>query len=374
MRCAGIRRHLQLSAQLSFGTSSAATHMIWCIQRKGLEDEILSLREDGSGSLTRGGAVLTGRWQEDKSGLRFSVQQGPSAGEYYMGRLDGPERTTLSKGVVGRGLKIVGKFSGMAALPPPPVPGLTAVPKVMPPPLASLPSSVQYVPEFISAEDEAVLLEHVRLAPAERWTGGSGRRNLNYGGKPSERQMVEPLPGWLQCLVDALVVSGGWPAATSPNHVLINEYTAGSGLTPHTDGPLYSARVATLSLGSDVLLDLHRPPNTADEPPARFAQLLLRRRSLNVMADDAYSAVWHGITAAPTDTVTELVANLECAAEELGEIITRAPRVSIVFVHKLQHEMHALGGAVTRENGPAFVAAPPATAAATAGGGEGVYE
>ena len=48
-----------------------------------------------------------------------------------MGRLD-KERTTLSKGVVGRGLKIVGKFSGMAALPPPPMPGLTAVPKVMP--------------------------------------------------------------------------------------------------------------------------------------------------------------------------------------------------------------------------------------------------
>ena len=180
--------------------------------------------------------------------------------------------------------------------------------------------------------------------------------------------MTEPLPDWVARLVDALVASGCW-AGPAPNHVLINDFVAGAGLTPHTDGPLYSSRVATLSLGSDVLLDLHKPgggggeagaslpppPSFIESPHATkaeyekwleqreaaassggrpFAQLLLRRRSLNVMSDDAYTHVFHGITAHERDVVGPLVANRQSEAE-LGEVLQRAHRVSVVFVHKL---------------------------------------
>ena len=316
----------------------------WVIRREKQEDEILELHADGSGALTRSGQVLRGRWLEETRGsmcsVRFSVQQGVASGEYYMGRLD-ETRTALTKGVIGRGVgRIVGRFAASAVQAPPPLPLLERLPVSLPPPLVGLPKSVLYVPDFLSSADEATLLEHVRLAPAERWTGGSGRRTQNYGGSPGDADVEERLPPWLQALVDALVRTGAWPAEAPPNHVLINEFSPGAGLTPHTDGPLYSPRVATLSLGSDVLLDLHEPPARPGAVPHLHSQLLLRARSLNVMAADAYSRVWHGITSAPSHEITSLVANRQ-PGDELGHVVERAYRVSIVFVHKLPRVLRA---------------------------------
>ncbi|CAN0496491.1 unnamed protein product, partial [Discosporangium mesarthrocarpum] len=41
-----------------------------------------------------------------------------------------------------------------------------------------------------------------------------------------------------------------------PNHVLLNEYSGGQGISPHKDGPLYDGRVAILSLGRPARLVL----------------------------------------------------------------------------------------------------------------------
>ena len=129
--------------------------------------------------------------------------------------------------------------------------------------------------------------------------------------------------------------------------MLINEFEAGAGLTPHTDGPLYIPRVATLSLGSDCVLDLH---DSATTPPR--AHLLLRRRSLNVMAGTSYTHLFHGITAREADTFRmgaagELVdgtsnapiANAASATQKESrrffDPIPRQRRWSIVFVHKV---------------------------------------
>ena len=98
-----------------------------------------------------------------------------------------------------------------------------------------------------------------------------------------------------------------------------------------------------LALESDVVLELHTPQPAADAPPPPTPtptptptppiELLLRRRSLNVLAGGAY-ALHHGIAARERDVVGPLVANLQ-PGDLPGEEIVRARRVSIVLVHKL---------------------------------------
>lgn len=240
-----------------------------------------------------------------------------------------------------------------------------------------LPSgSVHYVPDFVTAADEELLLQHI-FSPenVSRWSAGNGRRTQNYGGDPSVPELSEELPGWLRQLNDALTRSGAWPLAGDhvklpPNHVIINEYSDGrAGLTPHTDGPLYAARVAVLSLLSDVVLELHTPCDDAVrcEAPTRLARMLLRRRSLNVLDAQAYN-LFHGIRAAEADCITatssgggdaaesgggsddaesnaprsqqlaeeeDVVNRHEAGVGPRGELVRRERRVSIVFVCKL---------------------------------------
>lgn len=233
-------------------------------------------------------------------------------------------------------------------------PALAQLPPI-PPPLASLPPSVTYVPDFVCEADEELLLSHVRQAPQSRWSGseGDGRRTQNYGGAPGSLQIAEGLPEWLAPLVKAVVESGVWGDTPPPNHVLVNVFQPGSGLVPHTDGPLYAGpRVATLSLGSDVFLDLHEP-----HVAAPHASLLLRRRSLNVISAEAYHQ-FHGIAERASDVVNGTVANAEAAGATPGECVPRAPRVSIVFVSKLEEGAAAASPLALLE-----VVAPPGGAA-----------
>lgn len=207
-----------------------------------------------------------------------------------------------------------------------------------PPPLASLPPSCSYFPDFVSTADEATLLQHILCAPAAKWSPGVGRRTQNWGGRPGEKQVAEPLPSWLQALVEALLRSGAWPAGDPPpNHVIINDYETGrEGLTPHTDGPLYTDCVAVLSLMADVVIELHRPEDAAVacEPPTRLGRMLLRQRSLNVLKGEAYRC-YHGIPRGECDVVDAAVDNLREAEGIEGEEVTRQRRVSVVFVAKL---------------------------------------
>jgi len=237
--------------------------------------------------------------------------------------------------------------AGAEPTPPPPLPcPAFAVTPPMPPPLPSplLVPSISVVRDFITAEDEELLLAHIAAAPPDRWTGGRpGRRTANWGGRPGELFIKEALPLWISSLVDALVRSGAWPVDVvggPPNHCLINEYEASAGLTPHTDGVMYAPHVCTLSLGSDVVLDLHRPTaaDAADANAPPLASLLLRRRSLNIYAGPAYSELFHGIAPREADVLTEAVVNFEADKDTLGEEIRRQRRWSVVFVHKLQQK------------------------------------
>lgn len=95
---------------------------------------------------------------------------------------------------------------------------------------------------------------------------------------------------------------------------------------PHEDGPAFRPIVATLSLGSYTILDIHHylsttspsPPMTTSEAMAEeadslygrpiaaipLAHLLVLPRSLLILSSSLYTAHLHGITAAEVDTVT----------------------------------------------------------------------
>ena len=164
------------------GTS--ITSSWWEVVRKGAS-EWLELSPDGTGCLVRGtGEVLRGKWHEKSGELRFTL---PS-GEFYMGRVEGGE---IPKGVMGRGPgQISGRFTARNLGPPPSLPSLPL--ELLPPapsPLPSVLASVQYMPEFVSEDDQAILLAHVRRAESWRWTGGGGRRTVRHPTSPAHRSL-----------------------------------------------------------------------------------------------------------------------------------------------------------------------------------------
>ncbi|MCL4126001.1 UNVERIFIED_CONTAM: hypothetical protein GTU68_045408, partial [Idotea baltica] len=92
------------------------------------------------------------------------------------------------------------------------------------------PPKALYIPNFISEEEEKILLQKVYEAPKPKWVHLSNRRLQNWGGLPHPKGMVaEPLPQWLKsCMtkVDALNLFNG----NVTNHVLVNEYLSGQGI------------------------------------------------------------------------------------------------------------------------------------------------
>merc|ERR1712194_208631 len=93
---------------------------------------------------------------------------------------------------------------------------------------------------------------------------------------------IAPVPAPLRCLSRALVEQGIFEVL--PNHVLVNEYHPGQGILPHTDGPAYFSRTATLSLGSDVLIRF-TPRKQATDDDDRTRQLWLPKGCLLVFED-----------------------------------------------------------------------------------------
>lgn len=110
---------------------------------------------------------------------------------------------------------------------------------------------------------------------------------------------------------------------------------------PHTDGPFYEPRTATLSLGSDAIMHFSPRVATADigQPGVDIARtqasLVLRDRCLVVFADDAYSHLLHGLDAVREETVGTQsgvpIINGDAAGAPEGTLIRRRLRVSLTF-------------------------------------------
>ena len=56
---------------------------------------------------------------------------------------------------------------------------------------AALTQGLFYVPNFISEEEQAQLLQALDAAPARRWTAAGERQMQNWGGRPGEAVVRE---------------------------------------------------------------------------------------------------------------------------------------------------------------------------------------
>ena len=120
--------------------------------------------------------------------------------------------------------------------------------------------------------------------------------------------------------------------------MLINEYSPGQGIFPHEDGPAYHPVVATISLGSHVVLDIYAKKDDGSgerEAEPRW-RILQEPRSLLITTGELYRDHLHGI--AETDVDEKLNEkglanwNLLGKKEDFSRgVKTRGTRVSLTF-------------------------------------------
>lgn len=145
--------------------------------------------------------------------------------------------------------------------------------------LDNLPDSLYYVPNFITNEEEEQLITCVNNVPRTRWVQLRNRRLQNWGGQPHAKGMIqtESLPKWLDSITERILHLGNETIFSDMsfqfNHCLVNEYQAGQGIMPHTDGPVYHPIVTTVSLQSHTVIEFYRPIES-EVRDRRFAILI----------------------------------------------------------------------------------------------------
>ncbi|CAD5224277.1 unnamed protein product [Bursaphelenchus xylophilus] len=200
------------------------------------------------------------------------------------------------------------------------------------------PPTIRYIPNFITENEEQMLLNRVYTAPKPKWEYLKDRRLQNWGGLVGKSGLISDgnIPQWLQSLIDKIMsVKNGFPEGNRPNHVLINEYLSGQGIMPHTDGPAFFPLVSTVSLGSSTFLDFYTPLEPGSENPApisdRFVgSMLLQPRSLVLINSQAYSAHLHGIADRPADPVHDRIFNRPPGLVQ-NESLPRQTRISLTI-------------------------------------------
>ncbi|KAI9045702.1 uncharacterized protein KD926_007003 [Aspergillus affinis] len=175
--------------------------------------------------------------------------------------------------------------------------------------ITSLPEDAFYIADFITAEEEEILLQKITTAPLPRWTLLSHRRLQTWPSAltKSNTLLSTPLPAWLVSPIitprfDSLGIFADAPHR-APNHVLVNEYRPGQGIMPHEDGAAYYPLVATVSLGAPIVLDLYSKGEQRDDDDGQRPRyrILQERRSLLITRKKIYTEFLHGIAETSKD-------------------------------------------------------------------------
>ncbi|KAI1327864.1 hypothetical protein F5Y16DRAFT_181786 [Xylariaceae sp. FL0255] len=175
--------------------------------------------------------------------------------------------------------------------------------------IPQLPSSAFYISDFITQDEEQVILSKIASAPKPRWKQLTKRRLQTWPSDLVNNKLVEsPLPLWLEepvvSRLRSLPVALDTNSITHifedsphqrPNHVLINEYPPGVGIMPHKDGAAYHPVVCTVSLGGSLCLNIHkmREDKTLESSPTW--RILQEPRSVLITTADLYTEYLHGI-------------------------------------------------------------------------------
>lgn len=127
-----------------------------------------------------------------------------------------------------------------------------------------LPHGFQYVPDFLSTEEESALLAHTAAAPFReiRMRGQVALRRTahygwDYGYESWQVTPTTPVPEWLHPLRErAAALIGIVPEAFE--EVLLTEYPRGSGIGWHRDAPMFGDAVVGVSLRASCRLRFRR--------------------------------------------------------------------------------------------------------------------
>lgn len=165
-----------------------------------------------------------------------------------------------------------------------------------------------YTEGFISVAEETELLRRLEEVP---WSTELQRRVYSFGSRYSpegEKLPREPLPDWVQELAQRLYDRGLFKPL--PDRALANEYLPGQGISTHSDYLDTGDTVASLSLGSSVVMDFARG--------GVKLPVWLERRSVVVMRGVARYEWTHGIARRKSDKVAT-------------STVPRSRRVSLTF-------------------------------------------
>ncbi|KAF9772064.1 hypothetical protein IL306_010257 [Fusarium sp. DS 682] len=166
--------------------------------------------------------------------------------------------------------------------------------------ISTLPQTAYYIPNFITKEEEQIILNKISSAPKPRWKQLTKRRLQTWPSDLVNNKLLEaPLPTWLQDpVISRLTALSAQDSAPGhifensphkkPNHVLINEYPPG-------DGAAYWPVVCTVSLGASLCLNLHRSKDDGALDPEPVWRILQEPRSLLITTDQLYTDYLHGI-------------------------------------------------------------------------------
>lgn len=244
--------------------------------------------------------------------------------------------------------------------------------------IKSLPPNAYYIPSFLTPSESTTLLSQISKHP---WTTLTHRRLQPHPAPltPSGHLLTtKSLPEFLVSPVVDRILSlsfgssendGGIKGGiftnsphTRPNHVLINEYPPGTGISPHEDGGAYFPVVCTVSLGAHIILEVtpKRKDTGDDNGPPKDAvyKIFQEPNSLLITTDGMYTDHLHGISSVKVDEgLTEAtVANWGLLSEETkrgiveggGRVRREEVRVSLTYrdVLKVKDPGKVFGGRI----------------------------
>ncbi|MCB9994860.1 MAG: alpha-ketoglutarate-dependent dioxygenase AlkB [Rhodospirillales bacterium] len=166
---------------------------------------------------------------------------------------------------------------------------------------------LQYLPDFITEDEEKALVEDIDQRP---WLNDLKRRVQHYGYKydykartVTDDSYLGPLPGWLMPITQKL--------SFKPDQTIVNEYFPGQGISAHVDCvPCFGDTIASLSLGSGAVMQFTNGQEKHD--------LYLEPRSLIILSGPARYEWTHAIPTRKSDVVD-------------GLKIERGRRISLTF-------------------------------------------
>lgn len=174
---------------------------------------------------------------------------------------------------------------------------------------------LQYIPEFITQDEERALIESIDQNP---WLTDLKRRVQHYGYKYDYKARsvtndayIGELPDWIVPIAQRLHEQGIFEHL--PDQAIVNEYEPGQGISAHIDCvPCFGGTIVSASLNSGATMQFTNARTGKKE------ELYLQERSVIVLQGPARYEWTHAIPGRKSDVVS-------------GVKVERSRRISITF-------------------------------------------